>query len=61
MASSSKSQAGKHEQLVAGRDVAFKKMTAIRSASQLDTEWESAPLVETISTLSHLTPRPLDG
>ena len=61
MASSSKSQSGKHDQLSAGRCVLFRKMTAVRPASQLDTERESVPVVETISTTLHHAPRPYDG
>ena len=58
MASSSKSGVGKHDQMAAGRHKAFRKMTAVRPAPQLVTERESAPVIETISTPSHPSPRP---
>ncbi|CAG8753415.1 2724_t:CDS:1, partial [Dentiscutata heterogama] len=41
--SSSKSQSGKHDQLSTSRRVLFRKLTAIRPASQLNTKQESAP------------------
>ncbi|CAG8773370.1 17440_t:CDS:1, partial [Dentiscutata heterogama] len=40
MASFSKSQSGKHDQLFASQHVLFRKMTAVRPASQLDTKRE---------------------